>query len=219
MIRLEFHCHTIYSKDSLLAVPRLLDVCRRKGIDRLVVTDHNTIAGALRAKEMDPELVVVGEEIMTQDGELLAAFVQEQVPPGLAPLEAVKRLREQGAFISVSHPFDSFRKGGWSLPGLLEITPLVDALETFNARCILPDFNRQAQAFARQHSLAGTVGSDAHVAAEVGKATLLLPDFRDAEGLRMSLPEAQTRVSLSPPWIHITSRYAKWKKKRLENRD
>jgi hypothetical protein len=218
MKRLEFHCHTVYSKDSLMSLQNLLENCRRKGIDRLVITDHNTIAGAVRAREMDSELIIVGEEIMTQDGELLAAFVQEQVPPGLPPMEAVARLREQGAFISVSHPFDRFRKGGWSLTGLLEIAPWVDALETFNARCILPDSNRQAQAFARQHGLPGTVGSDAHVTAEVGKATLLLPDFSDAEGLRRSLPEAQAQVSLSPPWIHITSRYAKWKKKRMEIR-
>jgi hypothetical protein len=33
----------------------------------------------------------------------------EEVPPGLTPHEAIRRLRDQGAFISVSHPFDTTR--------------------------------------------------------------------------------------------------------------
>ena len=89
MGRVEFHCHTIYSKDSLTTPDKLVDACRRKGIDRVVVTDHNAIDGALAARELDPERVIVGEEILTQGGELLAAFVREWVPPGLTPLETI----------------------------------------------------------------------------------------------------------------------------------
>ncbi len=213
MICLEFHCHTIYSKDSLVKPERLLKTCRAKGIDRLVITDHNTIAGALRAKELDPDRVIVGEEIMTTQGELLAAFVQENVPPGLPPFEAIARLREQGAFISVSHPFDYLRQGFWSEPALLEIAPLVDAIETFNARCYWAAFNEKALAFAKQHNLPGTVGSDAHALFEVGRATMTLPDFDDAASLKEALKMARHTVSLSSPWVHLTSRLAVWRKK------
>ncbi len=110
-MRLEFHCHTIYSPDSLTKPEALLKACARKGIDRVVVTDHNTIRGALEARKIDPQRVIVGEEIMTQQGELLAAYVQEEVPKGLPALEAIAALRDQGAFISVSHPFDITRRG------------------------------------------------------------------------------------------------------------
>ncbi len=213
MIRLEFHCHTIYSKDSLTTPERLLKTCRAKGIDRLVITDHNTIAGAMRAKELDPDRVIVGEEIMTTQGELLVAFVEECVPPGLPPLEAIARLREQGAFISVSHPFDFLRQGFWSESALLEIAPLVDAIETFNARCYRASFNEKALAFATQHGLSGTVGSDAHALFEVGRATMTLPDFDDAASLKEALKVARYTVSLSSPWVHLTSRYAVWRKK------
>ena len=61
MIRLEFHCHTIYSKDSLTTPEKLLAACQRKGIERVVITDHNTIAGALHAQRLDPQRVIVGE--------------------------------------------------------------------------------------------------------------------------------------------------------------
>ncbi len=215
LLRTEFHCHTIHSKDSLTTPEALVAAARRKGIERLIVTDHNTIAGALACQALDPQRVIVGEEIMTTRGELLAAFVQEEIPAGLPPQEAITRLRAQGAFISVSHPFDRFRNGHWALPDLLDILPLVDAIETFNARCLWPGFNTQAQRFAQEHGIPGTVGSDAHAAFEVGRASLWLPDFHDAASLKAALREASpAQLTLSMPWVHLTSRYAVWKKGR-----
>ena len=211
-LRIEFHCHTIYSKDSLVSIEKLLETCKRKGIDRIVITDHNTTTGAIHAKKIDPQRVIVGEEILTQKGELLAAFMQEEIPAGLTPLETITRLREQGAFISVSHPFDQMRKGHWQTSDLLEILPLVDAIETFNARCMSADFNRQAQDFAREHEVAGTVGSDAHAAFEIGRAAMILPKFEDADSLKETLSQAQFDTQLSSPLVHFTSRYAVWYK-------
>src|SRR5271157_2003852 len=106
----EFHCHTVFSKDSLTSPQKLVDTCRRKGIDRVIVTDHNTIEGARAAQLIDPERVIIGEEIMTTRGEILAAFVTKEIPARLSPIETIKRLRDQDAFISVSHPFDEWRR-------------------------------------------------------------------------------------------------------------
>ena len=212
-LKVELHCHTVYSKDSLTPPAKLLAACRRKGIDRVAITDHNTIDGALAARELDPTRVIVVEEILTQNGELLAYFVTEHVPPGLTPEATIARLRLQGAFISVAHPFDILRKGHWALPDLLAILPLVDAIETFNARCFQAAFNQQAGAFARQHGLLGTAGSDAHTPRELGKATLLLPLFHDPVTLKQALAQAEAHLALSPPWVHLSSRYAVWRKK------
>ncbi len=211
MFTVEFHCHSIYSKDSLTSSESLVRAARQKGLDRLVVTEHNNIAGALAAQKLAPELVIVGEEIMTTRGELLAAFVCQEVPAGLAPREAIRRLREQGAFISVSHPFDAQR--GWQLEHLLEIAPLVDALETFNSRCVLGRYNQLAADFARQHHLAETVGSDAHTLRELGRAVLLLDEFTDSASLKKALVTAQQRTRLSSPLIHLSSRFAVTAKK------
>jgi len=208
LLRVEFHCHTIYSPDSLNFVPDLLKRSRQKGIDRLIITEHNSIYGAQLAKELDPELVIIGEEILTQKGELLASFVKEKIPAGLSPMNAIERLKNQGAFISVSHPFD-LRRHGWQMPDLLEIIPFVDAIEVFNARCINPEHNRLAQSFANDHNLAGTVGSDAHILFEVGQATLSLPFFEDAEGLRKVIRQGRQIVCLSPTWVHLGSGLAR----------
>jgi len=208
MLIVEFHCHTCFSKDSLTRPEELVRACRRKGIDRVIVTDHNSIQGGLAAQALDPELVIVGEEVMTTQGELLASFVQEQVPAHLSPRETLKRLKDQGAFISVSHPFDEFREGGWRENDLLDILPEVDAIEVFNSRCILPRFNRKAREFAERHNIAGTVGSDAHTVLELGRSVLLLDHFEGPKEMRQVIRMETPRVKSSPWWIHLSSRYA-----------
>jgi len=208
MLRVETHCHTIYSKDSLVRVENLLKTCEKKGIDRVVITDHNSTRGAFAAQKLDPQRVIIGEEILTTKGELLAAYMTEEIPRGLTPTETITRLRDQGAFISVSHPFDKLRSGHWQEEDLLAIAPLVDTIEIFNARCMSPDFNRLADEFAKEHHLEGTVGSDAHAAFEVGRAAMLLPDFDDAESLKAILPQAKYETRLSSPLVRFTSRYA-----------
>ena len=213
MIRTEFHCHTLYSKDSLVAPDRLVETCRRKRIDRVVITDHNTIAGAVDAQKIAPAMIIVGEEIMTTKGELLAAYISEEIPAGLSPKETIRRLKEQGAFISVSHPFDSTRRGHWQEDDLLEILPFIDAIETFNARCLLPRMNHLAQDFAARHGIASTVGSDAHTLFELGRATLSLPQFEGPEELRTVIRDGTSQTIRSGIIVRVASRYAVLRKK------
>jgi predicted metal-dependent phosphoesterase TrpH len=207
-LTVELHCHTHYSADGLMRPKGLVEVCRRRGIDRVAITDHNTTAGALEAARHDPERVIVGEEILTTRGELLAYFVTEEVPAGLAPREAIARLRQQGAVISVSHPFDWTRSGAWRAEDLQDILALVDALEVFNARTYSDGPNRRAAALAAQSGLTGTVGSDAHAYWELGRAVLRLEPFFDAGGLRQALRKAEVRARRSPAAVHLLSRFA-----------
>ena len=207
-LSVEFHCHTIYSNDSLTRPRDLVNTCHRKGIDRVVVTDHNTIAGARAAHALDPELVIIGEEIMTTRGEILAAFVSEKIPSGLTPRETIRRLKDQGAFISVSHPFDRWRNGNLQEGDLLEILPQVDAIEVYNSRCMLPRFNRQARQFAEAHNVAGTVGSDAHATFELGRSLMILEPFTDPQEMRNVIRRGIPKARWSPPWVHFSSRYA-----------
>lgn len=208
MLKVEFHCHTNASADSQVRPADLIAACRQRGIDRVVVTDHWSIAGALQAKRLDPELVIVGEEVLTDRGELLATFVTEEIPRGMPYRESIQNLRQQGAFISVSHPFDP-RRGIWTLAELEELVGLVDAFETFNARNLSPGYNKAAAQFASRHGLPGTAGSDAHTLAELGRATMLLPDFADVEGLRRVIDQAEFHVQSSGPWVRVASRWTR----------
>ncbi len=53
-MRVELHCHTYRSRDSLMLPQQILEVCRSRGIERVAITDHNTIAGAREAAVRAP---------------------------------------------------------------------------------------------------------------------------------------------------------------------
>jgi predicted metal-dependent phosphoesterase TrpH len=210
ILKVDFHCHTDASPDSLTKPADLIAAARERGLDRLVITDHNTIRGALRCQELDPDLIIVGEEVQTTASEFLAAFVTREVPRDLEPKEAIKRLRDQGAFISVSHPFDPNR--GWAYRDLMEIIDLVDAVEVFNARCYKPEWNMKAFQLAEERGLAGTIGSDAHSIYELGSAVVWLPEFNSVAELRAVIDQGQVEAEISSPLVRLGSRYAKWVK-------
>ncbi len=216
MIKLEFHCHTMYSKDSLMHPAKMICTARARGINKIVVTDHNTIRGALAAQEIAPEMVIVGEEVQTTEGELLAAFVSREVPAGFEPAAAIKMLKDQGAFVSVSHPFDAMRSS-WKAETLTALRDELDAVEVFNARTVQKQHNSAAIAFAKKQKLPGTAGSDAHGPIEVGKGIMVLPDFETADELRAAVWHSAILGNFSPRWVHFISTYARYYKKVFPN--
>ncbi len=212
--RVDLHTHTIYSKDCLTRTQALIERAQAVGLHRIAVTEHNRLDGALRAKECAPELVIVGEEIKTTHGEIIAYFVREEVPRGLSPQETIERLRAQGAVISVPHPLDSLRRSAMGRANVLEIIGLIDALEVLNARCVRPQDNDAARALAEQHGLLMTAGSDAHTLFEVGRCALEMPPFADdAASFRAALKQARPVGRVSPFWPHFASTYAKVRKR------
>jgi len=210
---IELHCHTEWSKDCLNSFEQVVAVARRRKLDRIILTDHNTAEGALQWAQRNPDLFIPGEEIMTTQGELLAWFVKETVPRGLTPQETIQRLRDQGAVIGVAHPFDRVRRGAWRMEHLLEIVDLVDTIEVFNARCFFMGDNLQAADFAKSHHKPGTAGSDAHIPYEYGRAAMRVAPFSDAEGLLDSLVNGEIVAKISPWWVHSRSSLAKYLKR------
>ena len=211
-MKVDLHVHTCYSRDSLMSLETVVVTCRRLGLDKVAITDHNTIAGALALREMAPELVVVGQEIKTPAGELIAYFLEEEIPKGLSPQETIARIRAQGGVVGVPHPLDRLRREAVRWANLMEIIDQVDALEAFNARTTFPADNRRTEDLARQRGLLVTAGSDAHAACEIGQAYVEMPPFNSKEQFMRSLAQGQIVGRLSPPWIHFTSVHAKlWK--------
>ena len=212
MFKVEFHLHSDFSPDSSNTIDDILSIARKKHIDRLVITDHNSIQGALMAKEKDAERIIIGEEIMTQDGEIIGSYLTEEIPSGLSAIETIDLLQKQNAFISIPHPFDSHRHGlGFSV--LLQVIDKIDAIEVFNARCINHEFNDDALDFAIKNNLQQTVGSDAHTNMEIGNALLELPVFNNADELRKVIGSGKQIVKYSPPWVHVSSTLTKFGKK------
>lgn len=202
IIKAEFHCHTVCSHDSSNRVSELIDIARQRGIDKLAITDHNSIHCALKAREMAPDLIIVGEEVLTDRGEILGYFLEEEIPRRTPYMRTIELLKKQGAFISIPHPFDVHRHG-WRREELLELLPHVDALEVFNARCLGASLNKEALAFAREQGMPMLAGSDAHSLVELGLATVELPDFNSADELREAVKEAQISGKMLSVWDHF----------------
>ncbi len=75
-MRLDLHIHTSYSFDCWMSLERVIEAAQGK-VDGLAVIDHDEIEG-----EMAPFLVIVGEEIVTREGEIAGLFLEERIPPG-----------------------------------------------------------------------------------------------------------------------------------------
>lgn len=212
--KVDLHTHTIYSKDCLTQTAKLVEQARRVGLQKVAITEHNRLDGALVAKAMAPDLIIVGEEIKTTHGEIIAYFVKEEVPRGLSPQETIARLRDQGAVISIPHPLDSVRTSAMRLTNVLQVIDQVDALEVLNARCVLDRDNLAAAALAQEHGKLLTAGSDAHTPAELGRCYLEMPPFEDnGASFLAALTQAKVGGVISPFWPHFASTYAKWRKR------
>lgn len=208
--RVELHCHTRASFDSLTRPEEIVRACQEKGIDRIAITDHNTMAGVPDVQALAPDLVIPAEEIKTEEGEVIGWFMTEEIPRGLPLEETLRLLREQGAVIGVPHPLDSLRMGSaLGRESLMRIIDQVDALEVLNARCLRQRDNDEALAIAKAYGKLMTAGSDAHAAREIGTATLLMPPFHDAASFRQSLAVARIDGHLSGRYVRFYSTYAK----------
>jgi predicted metal-dependent phosphoesterase TrpH len=211
--KVDMHSHTRLSKDSLNQPRLLVEAAARKGLQALCVTDHNGLANALALAALPdlPIRVVPSEEIKTAEGEIIGYFLQELVPKGLSPEETVARIHAQGGLAGVPHPFDRARSGSrLQTPALerLVAAGLIDMLEVFNARATYAKDNARALAFARQHHLPMSAGSDAHTLLEVGRAYVEIPPFATAPEFLAALRQGRVRGKLSNPVIHVSSKWA-----------
>ena len=78
----------------MMSPARLVRRARSAGLDRIAITDHGAVAGALEAAAIDPELVIVGEEVSCRGGaHLIGLFLHERVPNGLSVSETAQRIR------------------------------------------------------------------------------------------------------------------------------
>ena len=233
MIRVDLHTHTCHSCDCTTPLDLVASSCERAGIDCIAVTDHNTIAGALELQATGSVRVIVGEEIGTASGELLGLFLSEFVPAGLSPLDTIERVRKQGGLVCMPHPFSRWPFPSWQAVGtgngdgflpseaarkrnaLLthEVLAQSDMIEVMNARTPFADNWAASRRLAVMSGLIPTAGSDAHTAREIGRASIEMPDFSDAQSFLAAVRHAQLSGVRSSIFVHFASTYARLKSK------
>ena len=181
--RADLHIHSNHS-DGTASVAAILGRAAAAGLQAIAITDHDTIAGALDARHMAREFgveVVVGEEVSTAEGHLLALFLEHELPPGRPAAETIAAAHAQGGLCVAAHPYDRStpslgahrlharcagpRQGEWQL----------DAIEGLNAGVLWPQrgSNLAARQVAHALRLPIVAGSDAHSLATIGQAYTL----------------------------------------------
>jgi predicted metal-dependent phosphoesterase TrpH len=209
----DLHCHTNASFDSLADPLAVVRAARDRGLTHLAITDHDRVDGALRARDaaIPGITILVGEEIKTLGGDLIAVFLEEAVPPGLSPAEAITRVRDQGGLVGIPHPFDRYRGSvGKADDEVRALAGLVDWVETHNARIVGGKGNELAAAFARETGLPGVAVSDAHSVLEVGvAATRLEGDPSTPAGLLAALASARLVPGRATYFVRLVTPVAK----------
>jgi hypothetical protein len=192
LIDVDLHMHTDHSSDCATPVEVLLAEARSRGLGAIAVTDHNEISGALDARAKAPAglTVIVAEEVKTADqGEVIGLFIEDKIPRGLTLQETIAEIKRQGGLVYVPHPFDRMH----SVPDyehLLDVIDDVDAIEVFNPRIAISEFNEEAVRFAAKYRIPAGAGSDAHVPQGLGSVRIRMRDFDGPEEFLESLRDA-----------------------------
>ena len=186
MIRLETHCHTKYSKDSMLPFSLLYLKCRLCHISWIAVTEHNNIQGAIEFKKYCEKKkskvhVIIGEEIMTFDGEVIGLFLKEEIPAGLSCDETITRIQKQGGIVYVPHPYDEKRAKTVLKEECIKKNAFrIDCIECYNGRNISDTYEIKQTEIADKYNLDSVVGSDAHTVWEIGRNYMMVNCIPDS---------------------------------------
>jgi hypothetical protein len=207
------HTHSEASPDSRTPIAEQARAVKAARLDVVCATDHNTIEGGLRLREIaDGFRVVIGEEISSRDGEIIGLFLERAVPRDLTGEETIARIHDQGGLVVVPHPFSLNRRYHMRRPALDRLRSQIDALEVFNAREAIFLNNRSAAAYAREHAILGAAGSDAHRASELGRAYVQMPDFTGRADFLDALRQGEVHGHLSGTRVHFFTRYDRLRK-------
>ncbi|HEY2593468.1 MAG TPA: PHP domain-containing protein [Chloroflexota bacterium] len=220
----DLHVHTRYS-DGADGPREVLEWAERIGLDVIAITDHDTIDGAIVAVEMAQRSaaaphVIIGEEVSSRDGHILALFISRLVPPDLTAAETVAAIHEQGGLAVAAHPYwrRDRRGNNGRVYGAGDLIRSIgfDAVEVLNGG-FTPSMigaNRAASAVARSLSSTEVGGSDAHVKHAIGWAHTRFAGTTAAE-LRQSLVSGTTQAARSRLGLVGLRRYAFWSIGRL----
>jgi predicted metal-dependent phosphoesterase TrpH len=195
MLRVDLHLHSHYSHDGKSSLQQLIDRAHECGLDRLALTDHNTVEGALELTRIAPTLAIAGEEAKTLEGEVIGLFITGRIPPYLAPERAMDVIHDMGGLVYIPHPLDRNRSH-FSEHRLVALADRIDIVETYNPWCDA-DANKAAGHIAEELGKVTATGSDSHSAEELGRSWMEMDDYEDARDFLEKLRHARHVVTSS----------------------
>ncbi len=210
----DIHIHSHHS-DGLASIPEIMEYVQNEtDLSVVAITDHNTIEGALLAKELEDQYdfeVILAEEISSKSGHIIGLFLESPIRKGMSVADTLSAIDEQGGIAVIPHPFSNrgvFGPFGRNAFGAAIGDMAFHALEVYNSIPYLGWANRVAsKMFAGGQGIAATGGSDAHVLKGIGTG---YTRFRgtSAEDLRQSLYRLETHAESDAAGLSMALRYA-----------
>jgi len=194
-VRIDLHLHSRYSHDGRSTLEELIERCTECGLDRIALTDHNTVEGALALAEIAPDLAIVGEEAKTREGEVIGLFITRRLPPYMRAEDVMDMIHEMGGLTYVPHPLDRHRSN-FSAERIAELAGRIDIIETYNAWCE-PAENQAAARLAKDLEKVSATGSDAHAASELGRSWMEIDDYTTPQDFLEKLRTARHVITPS----------------------
>ncbi len=200
----DMHIHSLYSDGTNTLRQILEHVERRTDLDVIAITDHERVDGALRAAELHAAGdysfdLVVGEEVTTRRGHVLALFIEERIP-ALRPLEeTLRRIHEAGGLAIAAHPMAPLplSVGRRSLIGVRDHPAEgvhLDAVETMNpSHAGRIRLTAMVRLNSEELGLPGVGNSDAHLLEHIGSGRTLFAGA-SAEAYRRALLEGRVEA-------------------------
>jgi predicted metal-dependent phosphoesterase TrpH len=172
----DLHMHSTFSDGYQTVGDILSHVERATDLDVIAITDHDCIDGALLARDIVTReqrriQVIVGAEISTADGHLLALSIEEIIPAGLSMDETIRAIHAQGGLAAAAHPLSRWcsSESIETLGSLDFLQNLPDGLEVYNASFAgIGSNNRVRMLNAMRFRRAELGGSDAHTLKAIG---------------------------------------------------
>jgi len=194
-VRVDLHLHSHYSHDGRSSLEELIQRCTECGLDRIALTDHNTVEGAEALAKLVPELAIVGEEAKTREGEVIGLFIKSRLPPYLPPEDVMDMIHDMGGLTYMPHPLDPHR-AHFSPQRIVELADRIDIIETYNAWCD-PAANEAAARLASDLGKVSATGSDAHAARELGRSWMEMDAYTTPQDFLEKLGRARHVITAS----------------------
>ena len=177
----DFHIHSKYSYDSLVPPEKIIKIAKKRNLTGIAITDHNTIAGALKALKCKSTLqIIVGAEIKTDMCEIIGLFLNDEIISRRFD-EVIDEIKDQDGLVVLPHPYKKDKN-----PSSIVIKN-VDLIEVMNGRRS-PELNIKARVLAKNSKKPIIGGSDAHLSFEIGRVqTVFNQNINDFDELRKLL--------------------------------
>lgn len=107
MYRISLHVHTCYSYDCESDLNKIIKFCLKSNITHIVISDHDTIEGALELKKIAVSYginVIVGEEVTTAEGVHIIGMNLKKHINRLPASKVIDEILNQGGILYFPHP-------------------------------------------------------------------------------------------------------------------